>query len=150
VVRLFFLVTMNKSDPTWSLVDTYIWSSLELNVAVISACLPTLRPLFTAVRPRWLSFNTSSSQDPRSAYAIESFKDVHGSRARNSRARNTADFERLSEFDLRSLADDAAPPGKRDIIVTHEVAQEIGAAHSPGSHPEDQVRWGIPQSIPKK
>lgn len=34
---------MNYDDPTWRLVDVYLWTILEDSVGIMSACLPTLR-----------------------------------------------------------------------------------------------------------
>ncbi|KAE9378911.1 hypothetical protein N431DRAFT_499610 [Stipitochalara longipes BDJ] len=51
IVRLHFIVRFaNSSDPTWDDVDTAIWSTLEFSVAMVCACLPAIRALFS----RWL------------------------------------------------------------------------------------------------
>lgn len=34
---------MNYDDPTWRLVDVYVWTVLEDSVGITSACLPTMR-----------------------------------------------------------------------------------------------------------
>ena len=34
---------------TWTLTDSLIWTIAEVCVAVVSACLPTLRPLFSVI-----------------------------------------------------------------------------------------------------
>ena len=47
----------------WSDVDGLIWSGAELNLAIISACLPTLRPLFLHVFQRG-NATVSSCQNP--------------------------------------------------------------------------------------
>lgn len=39
-------------DITWDNVDAAIFSFLELTIAVVAACLPTLRPVLAAVFPR--------------------------------------------------------------------------------------------------
>ena len=46
IVRVFHVAHISQTDPSWSEVDKAIWSAIELNLAIISACLPTLRPLF--------------------------------------------------------------------------------------------------------
>lgn len=51
IVRLVFLVTMAQPDITWSYYGVAIWSVVEVNLAVISSCLPTLRPLVLAAAP---------------------------------------------------------------------------------------------------
>jgi hypothetical protein len=40
------------SDPNWNNVDAATWSFLELTIAIIAACLPTLRPIFVKLMPR--------------------------------------------------------------------------------------------------
>ncbi|KAF3764025.1 hypothetical protein M406DRAFT_51480, partial [Cryphonectria parasitica EP155] len=52
VIRLSSLVTFAKSDnPTWDNYDVSIWSSVEINVGIICACMPTLRLLLVRVFP---------------------------------------------------------------------------------------------------
>lgn len=43
IVRLCIISRVNYSDPTWRLVDVYLWTSLEDAVGITSACLPTMR-----------------------------------------------------------------------------------------------------------
>ncbi|KAH7304554.1 hypothetical protein B0I35DRAFT_330539, partial [Stachybotrys elegans] len=53
VIRLHSLyVTSVSTDPTWDNAGVAIWSCIELNVAIICACLTTLRPLITRLYPR--------------------------------------------------------------------------------------------------
>lgn len=53
MIRLNYLSYFGSSiDPTWDNVDTQIWSVIEVGVAVICACLPTLRPLLGLFFPR--------------------------------------------------------------------------------------------------
>ncbi|KAH6675345.1 hypothetical protein F5X68DRAFT_246505 [Plectosphaerella plurivora] len=40
------------SDPNWNNVDAATWSFLELTIAIVAACLPTLRPIFVKLVPR--------------------------------------------------------------------------------------------------
>ncbi|KAL8801103.1 MAG: hypothetical protein Q9182_004696 [Xanthomendoza sp. 2 TL-2023] len=51
VVRLVVLAGVDESDITWSYVPAATWSAAEPSIAVVSACLPSLRPLF--VRLIW-------------------------------------------------------------------------------------------------
>ena len=50
IVRVIYLDTVSFQDVTWTLTDSLIWTSAEVCVAVVSACLPTLRPLFSVVK----------------------------------------------------------------------------------------------------
>lgn len=43
------LLKLTEVDITWNYADAAVWSAVEPNVAVISACLPMLRPVFKLV-----------------------------------------------------------------------------------------------------
>ena len=43
IVRISKLAGVNYDDPTWRLVEVYLWTVLEVSVGIASACLPTLR-----------------------------------------------------------------------------------------------------------
>lgn len=46
VIRVPYIAHISLVDPSWSDVYGSIWSIVELNLGIVSACLPTLRPLF--------------------------------------------------------------------------------------------------------
>ncbi|KAJ8058289.1 hypothetical protein OCU04_012483 [Sclerotinia nivalis] len=50
-LRMYFMLKMDVMDITWSYVGLALWSAVEIDVAVISACLPTLRPVLTYLVP---------------------------------------------------------------------------------------------------
>ena len=43
IIRISKLTSVNYDDPTWRLVEVYLWTTLENSVGILSACLPTLR-----------------------------------------------------------------------------------------------------------
>jgi hypothetical protein len=47
ITRLVVLVSLDitNQDVTWVFIDPQIWTCVELNIAVVCACLPQLRPL---------------------------------------------------------------------------------------------------------
>ncbi|KAF7894133.1 hypothetical protein EAF00_007647 [Botryotinia globosa] len=57
VVRIHFLTTIyaflysshTQPDITWLYAPTYYWTIIETNVGVLSACLPTLRPILERI-----------------------------------------------------------------------------------------------------
>ena len=49
VIRVPYIARVSLLDPSWSDVYGAIWSIVELNLGIVSACLPTLRPLFLHV-----------------------------------------------------------------------------------------------------
>ncbi|CAD6578606.1 MAG: hypothetical protein ASARMPRED_008778 [Alectoria sarmentosa] len=54
ILRLAFLLNENLADPTFGLVNMFTWSNIEVDVAVLSASLPTLRPVFQKMWPSHL------------------------------------------------------------------------------------------------
>ncbi|KAI1734286.1 integral membrane protein [Xylaria scruposa] len=51
ILRLVAVVTQpDNEDLTWNIVNQSIWATVEANLAIISACLPTLRPIWSLVR----------------------------------------------------------------------------------------------------
>lgn len=47
-VRLYIVLSMNfnnHADSSWNYYGVAVWSAAEINTAVISACLPTIRPV---------------------------------------------------------------------------------------------------------
>ncbi|KAH7071774.1 hypothetical protein FB567DRAFT_538784 [Paraphoma chrysanthemicola] len=55
ILRLhsLYLATITK-DPTWENIGVANWSNIELNTAILCACLPTLRPLILRLFPSLL------------------------------------------------------------------------------------------------
>ena len=55
ILRLHSInVIANSNDVTWDNVGAATWSAVELNTAIICACLPTLKPIIDFVFPRLL------------------------------------------------------------------------------------------------
>lgn len=63
IVRISKLAAVNYDDPTWRLVDVYVWTNLETSVGITSACLPTLRPLFGSFFPGASTAESSDKKD---------------------------------------------------------------------------------------
>ncbi|PGH12853.1 hypothetical protein AJ80_06562 [Polytolypa hystricis UAMH7299] len=60
ILRLHSLYIFHQSpDPTWEQPAAAYWSGMELNMGIICACLPTLRPLFGKFAPRVFSSKAS-------------------------------------------------------------------------------------------
>lgn len=69
VVRTAIVVTTLKDmDQSWNIIPEVTWLTVELNVGIISACLPTLKPLFgklglvTSIRSLLLPRSTDPKQ----------------------------------------------------------------------------------------
>lgn len=47
IYRCIVIHELSHADPSWSDVPVNIWTIVELCTAIVSACLPTMRPLFS-------------------------------------------------------------------------------------------------------
>ncbi|KAL8824702.1 MAG: hypothetical protein Q9170_008072 [Blastenia crenularia] len=93
VIRLVVLSQVNTSDITWNYVPAACWSAAEPSIAVVSACLPSLRPLF--VRLIWHRPKPSSSNLP----SWRNSNKKHIPLSRNGSTQGS--FNRLHEFEGR-------------------------------------------------
>jgi hypothetical protein len=67
LVRFQFLdYTLLLEDPPWAAVSISTWANVETNLAIIIACIPTLRPLVAKFWPRLLE---SSSEGDVEGYS---------------------------------------------------------------------------------
>lgn len=66
ILRLHSLYIVSRTDDlTWDNPMPAIWSSTELNVAILCSCLPTLKGLISRIWPRLLSTgHTGSNSRP--------------------------------------------------------------------------------------
>jgi hypothetical protein len=90
ILRLHSLYIVSRStDITWDNVGAATWSSVELNVGIVCACLPSLRPIIGLIWPR---FNRSTQSRSRSHGG--DVINVHSrTYVRHSAGRDTADAE---------------------------------------------------------
>ncbi|KIW01591.1 uncharacterized protein PV09_07063 [Verruconis gallopava] len=62
VLRLRTLVLFaNTQNPTWDYVEAATWSTVELHVGIICACLPSLRSLFVSLGAKILASSKGTS-----------------------------------------------------------------------------------------
>ncbi|KAI3343482.1 hypothetical protein F4824DRAFT_507307 [Ustulina deusta] len=64
-LRIHFTLAVND-DVTWSYANFALWTSVEINVAVISCCLPTVRPAIALLVPKWLEERLTGNSTQRS------------------------------------------------------------------------------------
>jgi hypothetical protein len=63
-VRLSTLdAAATTADPTWDNTEAALWSFLELSIAILAVCLPTLRPLVLKIFPRLMQNSTPNAPD---------------------------------------------------------------------------------------
>ncbi|KAI4183026.1 MAG: hypothetical protein L6R41_005636 [Letrouitia leprolyta] len=90
IIRLVVLSEVDKSDITWNYVPAACWTAAEPSIAVVSACLPSLRPLF--VRLIWRNTHRPKLSSSKHLTSWRSNK-------KQSRTGSTqGSFNRLNEF----------------------------------------------------
>ena len=50
IARTVYMRRLGEQDLTWRAVELIIWAVLEADIGIIAACMPTMKPLFTAVK----------------------------------------------------------------------------------------------------
>ncbi|KAK6499471.1 hypothetical protein TWF506_004101 [Arthrobotrys conoides] len=77
ILRLRFLIILSKSmDPTWDQPATAYWSAIEMNISIVCACLPALKPLVSLVAPSIFGATASGSQPP----SYRDYRNAYGSK----------------------------------------------------------------------
>jgi hypothetical protein len=63
IIRLKFIVSFGSSkDTTWDSITPALWSLIEINVAMICACLPAIRALLSKVLPSIFDIGSEKSR----------------------------------------------------------------------------------------
>ncbi|KAL8994250.1 MAG: hypothetical protein Q9169_005719 [Polycauliona sp. 2 TL-2023] len=65
IIWVVVLAQLEASDVTWNFINAGIWSALEPSIAVICACIPSLRPLFTLASRSLRNSSLPSFATPR-------------------------------------------------------------------------------------
>lgn len=69
IMRLRFLITFGKgSNPTWDQSDVVDWSTIEVNVGMICASMPTMRLIFARFLPKLFTSTKSNSVTGATTY----------------------------------------------------------------------------------
>ncbi|KAI4234760.1 MAG: hypothetical protein LQ349_003587 [Xanthoria aureola] len=76
LVRFVQLITNANMDATWSLGIVSIWSTAEPNLGIVSACLPTMKPLLRRFLPQSKTRSAKASKQSGGAGSSEPKKEV--------------------------------------------------------------------------
>lgn len=127
-VRLIQLLTMPTSDLTWSLSEVAIWSAAEPNLGIVSACMPTMKPLLLRLtgqgktrRARSGRRSGSSISPTRFPLATSSFGPSNPNRIKFGQAQ---EWLREMEDDMSDNPFDGGQAATRTYITGGEVAGE--------------------------
>ena len=155
IVRLLYLkIAKDSHDNSWDSVPATYWTVVELNIGIVCACLPTLRPLLRHVFPSLAhqSENSSGAKDshgerivtiggssgkkrkPTEMYTLTTVSDAGTSRDGTSR-------EGTSREDLRAMTYEvdefARHPGKTSKLSTAIYGGRGSCEEAPGGYGRD-------------
>lgn len=121
VVRVHSLTFMVKSpDLTWNMAQSFVWSCVEPCIGIVSACLPTLRPLLRRCFPRWFTRSKRSAATPNYTNdASLNFKSQNG------------EFYRLQD------STKFTPSRDDEVCLTNEI--DMGDPHKGGDGPTNGI-----------
>ncbi|WQF87081.1 Putative extracellular membrane protein, CFEM [Colletotrichum destructivum] len=114
ILRLQSLVQFAKSqNPTWDQFDVALWSTVEINVGIICACMPSIRVILVGFFPKLLG-TTRHGTSNAARYYIQS---SGNGRSRNRTLGNEAKIRTVDRDSASSSAGEGGPTG---IIYTKE------------------------------
>jgi hypothetical protein len=125
----FYEFTIAK-DLTWVQADVFLLSSVEPAFGIVSACLPSLRPLYRRARAKITGKDTHGSSTAGTWYGPNS----KASRIGNSYVRFGDDTSRSAENDDVALTSIGKGPGSNKpipqniILVRSEITQSSNQA----------------------
>ncbi|KAL8794419.1 MAG: hypothetical protein Q9195_003006 [Heterodermia aff. obscurata] len=150
-----------QSDITWQTVELLMWNGIEMNVIIIAACIPTLRPLFLIICKRatasdFLSQRRQSSYHNHPSSSTDPTKSGNqhpptiGSRGSKAFDKYpiTRELTRTSTDSQKSLSSKKARTSKNSILVEESICVETRELHSfdDGAGGNETKEWGAPSS----
>ncbi|EGU72571.1 hypothetical protein FOXB_16918 [Fusarium oxysporum f. sp. conglutinans Fo5176] len=121
LVTDIIVFSASTKDPNWDNVDAAIWSFLEVTLAIITSCLPTLRPLFSKLMPKLFASSFGRSNRP-SDYG---YTPTHSSQ-------NLRSMPRLRTEDLSRDSMDATTTLRKDEVPLSSISHRCYCQGYPG------------------
>lgn len=107
IIRLHSLAQLTTSkDLTYDNADTATWSAGELNISLVCACLPALRPVISRLLPG--IFATSNQSNTEGQFKMTSRRQATSGGSRIRTARNPFDSSELTD-QQKGASDDKLP-----------------------------------------
>lgn len=79
ILRLQFLVHFATStNPTWDQWDVSNWSTVEINVGIMCACMPAIRVILVRLFPKILGSTYNTSNANYAKYGVNSRSGING------------------------------------------------------------------------
>ncbi|KAI1851323.1 hypothetical protein JX266_003398 [Neoarthrinium moseri] len=126
-----------SSEMSWNIAPIMIWATVEVNLAIISACMPMLRPIFMKAFHRIFPHaSLGSSEDRFRSNRTKSFIQMAAMRTKTKLADDSESMHHLAESprDNSFAKDDSfggRTTGPKVSITGNEVPYDVELASSP-------------------
>ncbi|KAG9242950.1 hypothetical protein BJ878DRAFT_444496 [Calycina marina] len=105
------VISKGGNDPTWDLVDVYLWTAVEGAVGLLCACFPVFGPLLSLWKNKMQSIYASrTSQTKSSGYMISRSKESAVSSGRPWRKVSASQDSTGASIDMEPLHTKGMPP----------------------------------------
>ncbi|KAK6517555.1 hypothetical protein TWF281_004205 [Arthrobotrys megalospora] len=127
ILRLRFLILLSKSmDPTWDQPATAYWSAIEMNISIVCACLPALKPLVSLIAPSIFGTVAGGSQPP----SYRDYRNAYGSKKISSGSGGGRVFsDKIKRSRNNNIGitttDEELEMGFRDVEISGGNAQQV-------------------------
>jgi hypothetical protein len=123
IIRLVIVSRLDFSDVPWQFSVVAYWSAVEVNLAIICACLTTLKPLVARFFPKLLGSTADPTHGPTTGTHQARGTIVGGAAtAQRHTAPDGRSFVHLDDESLKSDEDDqyelSSAPGKQGYVMT--------------------------------
>ncbi|KAK1984978.1 CFEM domain-containing protein [Colletotrichum cereale] len=116
ILRLQSLVQFAKSqNPTWDQFGVAMWSTVEINVGIICACMPSIRVILVRLFPKILGTTRTGASQAAKYY-------MHSSSNARSRNRTLGNEAKIRTLDRESGASSTGGNSPKGIMYTKEYA----------------------------
>lgn len=130
-VHSLYVLARNEQDAMFYSAPPIYWAAIEMNLAIVCACVPALKPLFTHIVPAFASRLSGNGSTQRSGFSktskfARSFQRLDG-KGRSSIVESTDTERGFGGTELDTIT--ALPPLHRHtssmgrIRVTHDLEQ---------------------------
>lgn len=127
IVRLYIMATQlfhtSSTDVTWLFIGSSTWTAVEVNIGIVSACLPSLRPLLVAILGD-SAFTTSQPYDGSNKRVHDGYPSGSGHGVRTKAFQDPYMMVRGETRDGESVNVGVGDvrEGSGDVLVTHDIS----------------------------
>jgi hypothetical protein len=148
-VHSLFVLAHNERDPMFYSAPPVYWASIEMNLAIVCACVPALKPLVVKVIPAFSSRRSGNDSSQRSEASkvskiSHSFQRLDG-KGSLSNTRSIDTEQGLASMEMNRIT--ALPhvhlhdPERGEIRVVHDLEQR--SFHQKRETPSGTSPWKI-------